>query len=160
MRKAGQGLPGPPSGRAVASSCRVPAGLRRRLGGFSRNDAHSPAAAEPAELHLPADQREQGVVAAPPHALAGVEVRAALADDDLARVHQLTAIALDAETLGLGVTAVAAGRRALLVCHLSPPPPSPGPRPCSAAWHFEAWRSGAWRSAPWRSAPWPRCRCR
>src|SRR5580704_11028266 len=102
MTKAGQGLPGPPC--FVASR-----GLRRRLGGLGRDDAHGPAAAARAELHLPADQREQGVVAAPPHALAGVEVRAVLADDDLARVHQLAAVALDAEALGLGVTAVAAG---------------------------------------------------
>src|SRR5580693_654643 len=84
-------------------------GLRRRLAGLGRDDAHGPATADRAELHLPADQREQRVVAAPPHTLAGVEVRAALADDDLARVHQLAAVALDAEALGLGVTAVAAG---------------------------------------------------
>src|SRR5580700_1468786 len=105
MRKAGQGLPGPPSGRAVAF------GLRRRLrlGGLSRDDAHGPAAADRSELHRPPDQREQRVVAAPAHTLAGVEVRAVLADDDLARVHQLAAVALDAEALGLGVTAVAAG---------------------------------------------------
>src|ERR1700722_1069611 len=80
--------------------------LRRRLG---RADAHGPAAVSPAELHRPADQREQRVVAAAPHALAGVEVRAALAHDDLARVHQLAAVALDAQALGLGVTAVTAG---------------------------------------------------
>src|SRR4029077_18436721 len=103
MRKAGQGLPGPPSGRAVAS------GLRRRLAGLGRDDAHGPPTADRAELHRPADQREQRVVAAPAHTLAGVEVRAVLADDDLARVHQLAAVALDAEALGLGVTAVAAG---------------------------------------------------
>src|SRR5580693_786211 len=102
MRKAGQGLPA-----RLLSCCAF--GLRRRLAGLGRDDAHGPATADRAELHLPADQREQRVVAAPPHTLAGVEVRAALADDDLARVHQLAAVALDAEALGLGVTAVAAG---------------------------------------------------
>src|SRR6202050_3070948 len=109
------------SRRPVTSSWRVvlagrpgasPADLSRRrggLGGLSRNDAHGPAATERTELHRPADQREQRVVAAPPHARAGVEMRAALADDDLARVHQLACVALHAQTLGLGVTAVAAG---------------------------------------------------
>ena len=40
---------------------------------------------------------------------AGVEVSPVLTDDDLARVHQLTAVTLDAKALGLRVTAVAAG---------------------------------------------------
>ena len=48
-----------------------------------------------------ADQREQRVVAAAANAVARVEVRAALADDDLARVHDLAAVTLDAEALGL-----------------------------------------------------------
>src|SRR5580704_3234264 len=101
--------------------------LLRRLG---RDDVDCPATAERGKLHLPADQREQRVVAATADAVAGVEVRAALADDDLARVHDLAAVTLDAEALGLGVAAVAAGRGALLVCHLRPPPPSPWPSAC------------------------------
>src|SRR5215469_16880343 len=100
-RKGGPGCP------ARLRGCVAPRrALRRRLGG---DDAHGPAAAERAELHRPADQREQRVVAAAADALARVEVRTVLADDDLARVHQLAAVALDAEALGLRVAAVTAG---------------------------------------------------
>ena len=93
---------------------------------------------------LPVDQREQRVVAATADALAGVEVGAALADDDLARVHVLAAEALHAEPLGVGVAAVAAGRRALLVCHLSPPSPLP-----------RRFGDRALALAPWSSVPMP-----
>jgi len=51
----------------------------------------------------------------------GVEVSAALPDDDLARVDQLAAEALHAKPLRVAVPAVTAGRRALLVCHLCLP---------------------------------------
>ena len=47
------------------------------------------------------DEREQRVVAAAADAVAGVEVRAALADEDLAGVDVLAAEALDAEALGV-----------------------------------------------------------
>src|SRR5260370_34023277 len=115
-------LPGRPSGRTACTLVLPvpPAGLRRGLG---RNDAHGPAAVERTELHQPADQREQRVVAAAAYAVAGVEMRAVLADDDLARVHELAARALDAEALGLRGTAVWAGVPALLVVRPSPPPP-------------------------------------
>src|SRR5260370_336137 len=90
--------------------------LRRRLA----DHAHGPAGAHPAQRDHPADEREQGVVAAAADARAGVEVGAALAHDDLARVDLLTAEPLHAQPLRGGVTAVAAGRRALLVCHRQP----------------------------------------
>jgi hypothetical protein len=81
--------------------------LGRRLGA---DDAHGPAAAAHTELNLAFDrQREQRVVTAAADALARVEVRATLTDDDLARVHLLAAEPLDAEALGIGVTAVTAG---------------------------------------------------
>src|SRR5690606_2829138 len=47
----------------------------------------------------------------------GVELRAALADEDLARVDELAAEALDAEALGVGVAAVPGGAGTLLRCH-------------------------------------------
>ena len=50
-----------------------------------------------------------------------MEVGAALANDDLAGVDQLTAEALHAEALGVGITAVARGAGALLVCHVVSP---------------------------------------
>jgi hypothetical protein len=102
MRKAGQ-LPGPPSGPAFC----VPWASRCRW--LGRDDVDGPAAAGPAELHGPADQCEQRVVAAAADAVARVEVRTALADEDLARVHELPAVTLDAKALGLRVAAVAAG---------------------------------------------------
>jgi hypothetical protein len=83
-----------------------PADLRRRLGS---EDAHGLATAVPAERHCPADEREQRVVLAPAYTRTRVEVRAALADDDLSRVHHLAAETLDAEALSVRVTAVAAG---------------------------------------------------
>src|ERR1700753_973393 len=85
-------------------------------------DAHGAAAAVRAERHLARDQREQGVVAAPAHVDARVEVRTTLPDDDLACVHALAAETLDPKPLSVGVTAVPAGRGALLVCHVSSSP--------------------------------------
>src|SRR6266567_3897188 len=135
-RKGGPGIPARLRVYAVPGEP-----LLLRLG---RDDADSPATADLAEIHGPADQREQRVIAAAADAVAGVEVRAALTDEDLARVHDLAAVTLDAEALGIRVAAVAAGRGALLVCHLRPPLPSPWP----SRWPL-----------PWSSA-WCRCRCR
>src|SRR5580693_7185656 len=107
----GKGGPGVPARLVVLPLCPA-ASLGRGLGGHwgpSRYDAHGPASVESPELHVAADQREQRVVAAAADALARVEVRAVLADDDLARVHDLAAVTLDAEALGLRVAAVAAG---------------------------------------------------
>jgi hypothetical protein len=80
--------------------------LRRRLSG---DYAHGPAAATSTELDLPAHQGEQRVVAATTYTVTRVEVRAALADEDLSRVHLLAAVPLDTEALRVGVTAVTAG---------------------------------------------------
>jgi len=48
---------------------------------------------------------------------AGVEVGAALANENLACVDGLAAVALNTEVLGVRVTAVTGGACALLVCH-------------------------------------------
>src|SRR3954465_8081439 len=76
-----------------------------------------PAAAR-AEAHRPGLEGEEGVVAATADVHAGVEVRSALADDDLAGLDDLAAEALDPEVLCVGVTTVAGRARALLVCHV------------------------------------------
>src|SRR5215469_3435035 len=96
--------------------------LRRRSTRGNRlpDHAHCPALAHLAKRDHPAHQGEQGVVLAAPDAGPGVEVGTALAHDDLARVDELTAEPLDAQALGMRVTAVPAGRRALLVCHRQP----------------------------------------
>ena len=75
-----------------------------------RDDVDDPATATGAELDRAGDEREQRVVAAAADAVAGVEVGAALADDDLAGVDDLAAEALDAEALGVGVATVAGAR--------------------------------------------------
>src|SRR5690349_7550524 len=72
-----------------------------------------------AELDGAGLQGEQGVVATTTHAGARVEVRAALADDDLAGADDLAAEALHAEALRVGVTAVLGARSTLLVSHCS-----------------------------------------
>ena len=51
-----------------------------------------------------------------------------LADDDLAGVDDLAAVALHTETLGVGVATVLGRRRALLVCHLFSPSQTCEPR--------------------------------
>src|ERR1022692_3081634 len=113
----------------ISSLCAVPgpgarapktpalAGLSLR-GLRERDDADRAPAPPRAELDLARHQGEQGVVAAAADADARVEVRAALAHQDLAGVDDLAAETLHAEPLGVGVTPVPAGRRALLVCHL------------------------------------------
>src|SRR4051812_43150761 len=53
-------------------------------------------------------QREQGVVAADAYVAAGVEARAALADDDAAGLDRLPGEKLDAEALAVRIAAVAA----------------------------------------------------
>ena len=65
--------------------------------------------------------------------LTGVEVRAALADDDLTRVDELAAEALDAESLGVAVATVTGRGRTLLVCHVSSPSVSSSGRQASIA---------------------------
>jgi hypothetical protein len=80
-------------------------GCRDRLG----DHAHGAAPAPLAELDLPADQGEQGVIPATTDTEPGVEVRSVLADDDLARAHELATEPLDPESLGVGVAPVPAG---------------------------------------------------
>src|ERR1700680_627558 len=103
-------------------TCRRDGAIRRsgvvRRG--ARDDAHRAPTPHTSKLDLACDEREQGVIAAAADTRPGVEVGATLPDDDLARVDLLATEPLDAEPLGAGVAAVAAGRRAFLVCHVSP----------------------------------------
>src|SRR5947209_12402210 len=80
-----------------AGDSRPALGVLRPLLGCRRSegdDVDDATLATYAELHVPGHQSEQRVVAAPAHAAAGVEVGAALSDEDLARVDQLAAEAL------------------------------------------------------------------
>ena len=67
------------------------------------------------ELDLTVNQSKQGVVAADADIVAGMDVSASLANQDVASQNELTVSALHAQTLGLGVTAVLGGAAALLM---------------------------------------------
>src|ERR1700727_601429 len=95
---------------------------RRGVTRLARDHTDRAALAHTAERDLAGHQREQGGVPAAAHAGPGVEVRTTLAHNDLARVDLLPAETLHAKPLCRGVTAVPAGRRALLVCHVSSAP--------------------------------------
>ena len=69
-------------------------------------DVHDAAATAGAELDLAGAQGEQGVVTTTTDAVAGVEVGAALANQNLAGVDLLTTETLDAEALRIGVATV------------------------------------------------------
>ena len=73
-----------------------------------------------AELDRTGHEGEERVVATATDALTGVEVRAALADEDLAGLDALATETLDAEELCVRVATVAGRGRTLLVCHVSP----------------------------------------
>ena len=77
--------------------------------------AHLAILAHALELDLAVNECEQGVVAADPDVVARMDVRASLADQNVAGQNELTVCALDAEALGLGVTTVLGGTAALLM---------------------------------------------
>lgn len=86
--------------------------------GLRSHNVDDLAAAVRAELNVAGSSGEQGVVVATADVVAGVEVGAALADDDLTGADELAAEALDAQTLSVGVTAVAEEPRPFL-CAMS-----------------------------------------
>src|SRR5690606_41736783 len=85
--------------------------------GLDRHDVDRLAATLRAELNRACGESEQGVVTAAADVHTGVELGSTLTDEDLARLHGLTAEPLHAEVLRVGVTAVARAGRALLGCH-------------------------------------------
>src|SRR5437868_9855259 len=91
---------------------------RLALGGQRRDDdRRAVLRALDGEADMAVDQREQRVVLADADIHAGVEPRAALADDDRTGGDQFTAVSLDAQHLGLGVAAVPCGTAAFFLCH-------------------------------------------
>src|SRR6476469_3935848 len=74
------------------------------------------------ELDDAVDLGEERVVLAQTDVLAGVELRAALADDDRAPRDRLAAERLHAQVLGVGVAAVTAGALSFFMCHELEPP--------------------------------------
>src|SRR5213076_872452 len=90
-----------------------------RLAGSGRLDAHRALAlgALHREVDLAVREREQRVVAAQAHVLARVELRAALAHDDVPGLDGLATIDLHAQVLRVRIAAVAGGTACLFVCH-------------------------------------------
>jgi len=71
----------------------------------------------PLEFDFAVDQGEERVIAAAADIETGVELRAALANDDRSCSHNLTAVCLDATVLRIAVSAVSSRTGALLMCH-------------------------------------------
>ncbi len=88
---------------------------------YCRGDRDEALVAGAAELDGSVAEREDRVVATEAGARAGAELRAALADDDHARLHGLAGEDLDAESLRLRVATVPRGAETLLVCHQESP---------------------------------------
>jgi len=70
-----------------------------------------------AEGHFSSDLGKQGVVFAHPDVEPGMDSRATLANDNFAGVDGLTAVALYAETFGLGIATVTGTAACLFMCH-------------------------------------------
>src|SRR5207342_3155814 len=96
--------------RGAPSACEQASGLRR-------DHVDDLAALRVPELDRALDEGEQRVVTTATDTLPRVELRAALADQDLARVHGLAAEPLDAQPLRVRVAPVAGAGRTLLVSH-------------------------------------------
>jgi hypothetical protein len=69
------------------------------------------------ELHLTFDHREDGVVLAKPNIATGAVLCTTLAQDYITRDDVLTTVALDAQALGIAVTAVAGRTSTFLMRH-------------------------------------------
>ena len=69
------------------------------------------------KLHRAIDLGKQGVVTTHTDIVAGMELRAALTNDDAASVNGCVTKNLHTKTLGLGITTVAGRTAALFMCH-------------------------------------------
>ena len=97
---------------------------------FCVDRAHLAILAHTLELDLAVDQSEQRIVLADTDVVARMDVRASLANENVASQNELTVCALGAEALGLGITTVLGRAAAFLVReelethrkhHLTPP---------------------------------------
>jgi hypothetical protein len=91
-------------------------GAKLVAGGRGGGDDVHPAALL-LELHVAIDQCEEGPIAASADVLAGVILRAALADDDAAGRDEFAAEGFDAQTLRMTVATVAAAAATFFMCH-------------------------------------------
>src|SRR5882724_7676621 len=70
-----------------------------------------------AELHRAINQGEQGVIAAEADAGARMKLGAALANDDVAGIHGLSAVNLHPEVFGVRIAAVTGTAASFFMCH-------------------------------------------
>jgi len=82
---------------------------------FLVDGAHLAILAHPLELDLAVDLREQRVVAADADVVARMDMRASLANQNVAGQHELTVGALGAQSLGFRITAVFGGAAAFMM---------------------------------------------
>src|SRR5450755_2224425 len=127
LERTRRGRPGNRAGNGRRPGPYSPAARRLLAGGKDGDDAATAAARE---LDGAGRLGEDRVVAADPGSVAGLEHGSALAHDDLAAGDGLAGEHLDAESLGVGVAAVAARAEAFLMSHCRPPwSGRPVPRP-------------------------------
>ena len=70
------------------------------------------------ELHDPSSFREQSVIGADPDKIPGMVPRPALTDDNTTRSDLLSAIDLDAQAFGIGVSSVGCATLTFCMCHV------------------------------------------
>src|SRR5687767_10463231 len=88
------------------------------IGGLLRVDAHLvPGSVLVLELHDSVDQRVDGEISAKSNVAAGMPLRSALADDDVAGDDLLTAELFHAAVLRVAVASVSGRADALFMCH-------------------------------------------
>src|SRR6266851_8170587 len=92
--------------------------VRSRLGLRCGHDAdESPASALVLKLDIAGDEGEERVVLAMADIVARFMLRAALANEDGARINELSAEALHSQPLTVRIAAVCRGAAAFLMCH-------------------------------------------
>src|SRR5215212_6109408 len=104
--------------RQRGAAARIPQTRMALLSGGGRGNADEASALTlVVELHDAVDLGEERVVAADADVHAGLELRAALADENRSTGHELTGEALDAQHLRLRVAAVARRALSFLMSH-------------------------------------------
>src|SRR6202000_910527 len=112
---------GPPTGwRPMSSAALFCRDLHRRI--RSRGHGHEGTALETGlERDLAVAKRVKGMVLAHAHAVARIELGAALAHDHIAAGDGFAAEQLHAQHLGVGIATVARGTASFLMCHTTGP---------------------------------------
>ena len=75
----------------------------------------------PLEPHIAVNRREERVIAADADVVSGVDMRAALPNEDASRRHVMPGEAFDSEPFADAVTSVAGTAAALFMSHFLPP---------------------------------------